>query len=174
MPTKWLTIKEDVKLTDAIEQVIYKLENFFEIQNRRAVVTSGFRDPVDQLGIIYRQAHKQFISPTWTPRDVDVKDGRGYYVWQETWSRLLGSGYIVNPPRPAVVLERYINSKGVDMTGKVIGSSPHFLGKSFDIADASNISVIQYALTHKPDIGIRSYLVERGNGTQGCVHIDVV
>lgn len=169
MSAKWLSIAEGVQLTAPIEAVINKLEGYFEIQNLRAVVTSGLRTREDQLRIIVEAAQKRGMSPTFGQLDYDKKFDNGRYVWQEVWSELLRQGFIVNPPHPAECLFDYIRGNE-NRKGRVIGMSPHYFGRAFDIGGTAAENVIKYALTHNPDIGIRGFLVERANN---AVHVDV-
>lgn len=171
-----------VRLTPIIEPVIITLDKYFEAANLTARVTSGERTSGDQLTIIrkYSTAYKvdkEFpeILTCGVLDKIELPDGRKIFKWQGAWSRLLSINIIVNPPLPAPCLFDYIRD-GINKKGQVIGHSPHYYGKAFDIGggidhDPTNeLEVIKKALADKLK-GLKGYLLER---KQNCLHVDCV
>lgn len=178
---EWLQVRQGVRLTPHIEPVILKLDAYFKEANLKATVTSGERTSGDQLSII-RKYSAQFKVDQEFPEiktcgvldKIDFGDGKKIFTWQRAWSRLLNQNIIVNPPLDAACLFDYIR-EGVNKKGQVIGKSPHYYGKAFDIGggidhDPTNeLEVIKKALADKLP-GLKGYLLER---KQNCLHCDV-
>lgn len=178
---EWLVVRKKplVRLTPHIEPVIFVLDGYFKAANLKATVTSGERTSGDQLTIIRNYANTfkvdQEFKEIVTCGVMDKIDfgSEKIYTWQRAWSRLLNIGVIINPPLDAKPLFDYIRN-GVNKKGVMIGKSPHYYGKSFDIGggidhDPSNeLSVVKKAINDKIP-GLRGYLLERKNN---CLHID--
>lgn len=177
---KFLRVKnKSVLLNEIIEPVIVYLDKYFEAANLKATVTSGERTSECQLDIIRQYAIRYKVDEEY-PDILDcsvlgktIVDGVKYFAWQHAWSRLLNLGVIINPPLPAKCLFDYWRGS-VNKKGTIIGYSPHYWGKAFDIGggldhDISNeIEVVQKALNDKVQ-GLKGYLAERKNN---CVHVD--
>ena len=166
-------------MTSVIEPVIIALDPYFKEANLKAVVTSGERTSGDQLRIIRNYA-KQFGVDKEFKEIItcDVLDKitvgtEKIFAWQQAWSRLLNKNIIVNPPMQAKALFDYFRD-GVNKKGTIIGMSPHYYGKAFDIGggidhDPTNeLEVIKKALADKLP-GLKGYLLER---KQNCLHVD--
>lgn len=177
---EWLRVKKGVRLTPDIEPVIAALDAYFKAANLVATVTSGERTSGDQLTIIrnYAATFKvdvEFpeIKTCGVLDKIDFGDGKKIFTWQRAWSRLLNQNIIVNPPLDAACLFDYIRD-GKNKKGQVIGKSPHYYGKAFDVGggidhDPTNeLEVIKKALADKLP-GLKGYLLER---KQNCLHCD--
>jgi len=179
---KYLTVGKNsgVRLTPIIEPVIIALDKYFEHANLKASVTSGERTSGDQLRIIRNYAIKYGIDKQYPEiltcgvLDKDSEDSK-IFAWQKAWSKLLNINIIVNPPIAANCLFDYIR-EGVNKKGQVIGYSPHYYGKAFDIGggfdhDPTNeLAVIKTAMVDKLK-GLKGYLLER---KQNCLHVDCI
>ncbi len=179
---KFLIVKSGVALTPHIEPVILEMENDFKEANLVAYVTSGERTSGDQLRIIqkyaarYTKVQDEFpeIKVADVLKKIALPDGTKVFSWQRAWSRLLSMDVIINPPCPAPVLYDYIRN-GVNKKGQIIGHSPHYYGKAFDIGggldhDITNeLEVVKKALARKIP-GMKGFLAERNNN---AIHIDV-
>lgn len=179
----FLIVNVGVRLTVDIIPVIIALDTYFAAEGIKANVTSGERTSQDQLNIIVRYAkrydvHKEFpeILTCGVYDTIDFGEGKKLFTWQRAWSRLLNIDVIINPPRQAKPLFDYWRY-GVNRKGTMIGLSPHFYGKAFDIGggtdhDITNeMKVVQRAFKEKKIPGFKNYLAERKNN---CVHCDVV
>lgn len=177
---EFLTVNRGVRMTSIIEPVIFALDAYFKAANLKAKVTSGERTSGDQLTIIRNYSasfgvDKEFpeIKTCGVLDKIDFGDGKKIFTWQRAWSRLLNKGVIVNPPLDAACLFDYIRD-GVNKKGQIIGKSPHYFGKAFDIGggldhDPTNeLEVIKKALADKLP-GLKGYLLER---KQNCLHVD--
>ena len=172
---KWLMVNQNVRMTPIIEPVIIGMDKLFERFKLIAYVTSGERSSEDQLNTIIKYCKRYKIDAEF-PEVLTCKfnDKVGdLYVWQKAWSRLLNKGVIINPPMPAKCLFDYFRN-GSNKKGQLIGHSPHYFKRAFDIGggldhDISNeLEVVKTALAeHLP--GMVGYLPERKNN---CVHID--
>ncbi len=127
-----------VKSSPTIEVVLDGLEPFAAEAGVKMVITSGLRDPLDQLRVISGYADEHGVMmPGFDPNDVHKRVtlpdlGKEVYAWQMTWSRLLHVGIIINPPLAAECLEDYIRPDGSNAKGQVIPGTPHGSGKCFD------------------------------------------
>lgn len=179
---KWLTLAPGVTRTPITDMVIVALEPTFAKRQHKATVTSILRKPEDQLRIIREECIKRGIDkefPEILTCSVDSISNlkTGVYAWQGAWSRLLNKGFIVSPPKAAVVLFDYWKN-GKNKKGEIIQPSGHFLGTCFDIGGrgglddtpADEVEIISDAMAGNPKIGIRSFLLERKNN---CLHINV-
>jgi hypothetical protein len=173
----------EVRLTPIIEPVMIELDGYFQRAGFVARVTSGLRDPLDQLHIIKHFASREGLDRTYpeiTNAMLHSKqrlDGAWLYEWQRAWSALLSRGIIVNPPLPAIALYTYRHPRNpsVDRKGMLIPGSPHFNGTAFDIGGGSDglaneLAVIKEVM-RDGTVGIRGFLLERENN---CLHIDCV
>lgn len=177
---KFLIIQATVVLTPTIEPVIHALDPYFERAGLKAVVTSGKRDPEDQLRIIRNYLTKKGLAekyPAAMTCALTDKDPAGLYIWQMAWSNLLNVGIIINPPAAARCLMDYFNKAGKNLKGATLQPSVHFKGTAFDIGGAGNgiadeAAVVQQALDDKLP-GLASIVVERENNClhQNCVAI---
>jgi hypothetical protein len=176
---KFLLLKPGVKLTHVIEPVIVSLDKYFKEINKVAYVTSGLRDPEEQLQIIrgylvskgLKDQHKEAFGKCSSAKINSDKYGL-IYSWQIGWSKLLNMGVIINPPFAAGCLMDYIRN-GVNKKGLVISGSPHFKGTAFDIGGSSNgiedeLPAIKKAFADKVP-GLVGYLPERENN---AIHLD--
>lgn len=182
----WLKVAPGVTLTERIDAVIVRLDEYFHTWGSQRIVTSGFRLKQDQVKLIIDYAKKKGIQ-LWDnarPEDGDLR-AAGTYVWQMTWSKLLAAGVVINPPREAAVLKDYKKSNGVLVyAGTLLQPSAHMSGRAFDISGrqgdqegsvaasvTDELEIIKDALKSDPDIGIASYVAERENN---CLHVNVV
>jgi hypothetical protein len=178
LENKFLIVRSGVKLTPIIEPVICALDKYFEAINKKALVTSGERNPADQLQIIRGyllnkglkdQFHEAFSKGV---DDKVVTETYGeIYTWQLGWSKLLNIGVIINPPKQAACLLDYLRN-GVNKKGLIINGSPHFRGTAFDIGGNDNgisdeLPAIQKALADKLP-GLVGHLPERENNAIHC------
>jgi hypothetical protein len=178
---KFLIVRSGVKLTPIIEPVICALDKYYEEFGIKALVTSGLRNPEDQLEIIrsylvnkgLKDSHPECFGHKVDEKFVVAgKEQYGLlYSWQTGWSKLLSIGVIVNPPLAAHCIYDYMRN-GVNKKGLVINGSPHFKGTAFDIgggADgiATELKPIQKALEDKLP-GLINILPERENNAIHC------
>lgn len=177
---KFLKVKLGVVLNETIEPRIVDLDKYFEEANLVAYVTSGERSSQDQLDTIRKYCVRYGVDTEFAEiktcgvlDKIDFGEGKKLFTWQRAWSRLLNKGVIINPPLPAEVLFDYIRN-GINKKGTIIGHSPHYYGRAFDIGggfdhDITNeVKVIQAAIAGGIK-GIKGYLPERMNN---CLHID--
>jgi len=173
---QWLVVAQSVIVTDIIDPVICELEEVFKKANQKGIVTSGLRDEFAQLRVIGEYCIQTGVAKT-NPEVLKCKPADkladGTYVWQEAWSKLLATGFIINPPFPAKVLYDYIRN-GVNKKGEIIGHSPHFFGHAFDIGGGNNGIDDEDKLV-TPLVGKVKGLVgtvkERNNN---CLHCDCI
>jgi hypothetical protein len=175
---KFLIVKSGVILTPVIEPVIVALDKYFEAANKKALVTSGLRNPESQLEIIRGYIQSKGLKAQFPEMfTLGVKDKitvapyGSIYAWQLGWSKLLNLGVIINPCLAAPVLMDYIRN-GVNKKGQVIQGSPHFAGMAFDIGGQGNgindeLAVIQTALADKCP-GLVDFLAEHENNAVHC------
>jgi hypothetical protein len=170
---KWLKVLPSVVLTPTIEPVIIALEPFFEKANHVAYVTSGFRDGVNQLGVIRKYLVAKGLDTKYPEAmTCKVSDFSGFnYVWQMAWSNLLAVGVIINPPLSARCLMHTTFDKR-DRFKALINQTPHARGTAFDIGGSENgISdeavIIQKALQAKVP-GLLDFLAEHENNAVHC------
>jgi len=177
---KFLLLKKNVVLTEHITPVIDALDEYFEKANLTAWVTSGFRNPQDQLRIIRQELNRRDLSQYYQEAFDDIGkkiqyEGEEVFAWQPGWSKLLSVGFIVNPPYPAKVLMDYFRpGSSENRKGKIIGDSPHTRGFAFDIGGGpdgvtNEAKVIQGAMGKVK--GLKGYLIERNNN---AIHVDVL
>lgn len=179
---KWLTVGPGVIRTPVTDKVIVALEPYFAEKQHKAIVTSVLRTPESQLELIKKECirrgmDKEFPKILTCGVDSITNLKTGIYAWQQAWSRLLSLGYIVNPPKAAVVLFDYWKN-GKNKKGEIIQPSSHLLGTAFDIGGrggldktpADEVEIISGAMARNPKIGIRSFLLERENN---CLHVNV-
>jgi hypothetical protein len=165
-------VRPSVKRTETIDRVLEQIEPHSE--GMILDITSGLRDPAEQLIIIAKYALVNKVRfPEFDPDDVHGRvtiDGQEIYQWQRTWSALLALGIIINPPLAAVVLDDYLRD-GVNKKGHLIPGSPHYAGKAFDISGRPGLEKIVGVLQRARAAGaeIKGWLVER---KQGAVHVD--
>lgn len=178
---KYLRVLDNVVLTPVITPVILALDKYFEAAKLQALVTSGLRNPQDQLRIIRNYLTSKGLAVKYpeamvgTVANTMVLDGKTIYAWQMGWSALLNSGVIINPPQKAATLMDYNRNGVIIPKGRVINGSPHFTGRAFDIGGGINgiadeQAVIAKALADKLP-GLLDTLPERENN---CSHIDCV
>jgi hypothetical protein len=173
-----ISFRPGIKLNDRLSAVIQQLAPF--AGDVILTITSGIRDPEDQLSSIGKYAVARGVKfaeyEVGNLYDkVSLPDiGGEVYRWQQTWSRLLHLGVIINPPLAAHCLEDYHHpTKGHVPRGTLIQGSPHFRGTAFDISGANNLEEVIGVVTTAKAGGaeIKDFLVERENN---CVHIDVM
>lgn len=178
---KFLRVLDSVVLTPTITPVIIALDKYFEAAKLQALVTSGLRNPTDQLRIIRNYLTSKGLASKYPEALTGAVDstlvlaGKTRYTWQAGWSALLNAGIIINPPRRAECLMDYTRAGVLIPKGRIINGSPHFTGKAFDIGGQANgiadeQAVIAKALADKLP-GLLDYLPERENN---CTHIDTV
>lgn len=179
LQNKFLRIRQGVVLTPRIDDVIYRLEGYFQVANCVSYVTSGLRDASGQLRIIRTALINNRLQDQYQEAFADVNTKFMYgeefvWSWQPGWSKLLNIGFIVNPPFEAKVLMDYYRPGSTEnRKGNVIGPTPHATGKSFDVGGGSNgltdeFRIIKDAIDDGFQ-GIKGYLLERNNN---CLHID--
>ena len=180
----YLTVGKNAVLTPHMEEMAVALEPRFAAKQLFATITSGVREPEDQLRII-----RQYI----TSKGLDKKypdamvckvtdtvtinyEGKPLivYVWQMAWSNLLNIGVIINPPAQAKLLMDYINAAGKNRKGDIFEPSIHFKKKAMDIGGGGNgvndeAAIIQEAIKDKVP-GLVSVVIEHNNN---CVHINI-
>ena len=176
---KFLKIRPGVELTPLLDRVASKLEPFFAEAKHIAYVTSGKRNPEDQLRIIKdyvkrKNIQDEFIEGAKLGSQVSWK-GKIIYSWQLAWSKLLNAGVIINPPLRAEVLLDYINKSGVNRKGAFLNPSVHFSGLALDIGGGANsigdeTAIVKKAIVSKTIPEIVSIVPERENN---CLHINV-
>ena len=172
---QWLIVKEQVELTQIIEDAIVTLDSYFAAAQLRSYVTSGYRSPAKQLGVIQQYLLQERLDqqyPDAMTCQVDDMSEDGIYLWQLGWSALLNIGFIINPPYRAKCLLNYINNRGINMKGAYIGQTPHASGTAFDIGGGQNrihdeLAVVMRA---KRDMNFRQVRAEHSNN---CVHVGV-
>lgn len=169
---KFLKLRSWVKMTSETNKTICGLDSYFEAAHLDAWVTSIYRSPDEQLKLVIYYARRAGLPVDFAQDDILKFTAEGnHFVWQDTWSRLLASGIIINPPVDAICLGDYISARtGENMKGKLIYASPHSRRRAFDIEGIESLQVIQEAERNQ-EVGIRSYLVERKNN---AIHVDVV
>lgn len=174
---KSLIVRDTVKLTPHIIPVIVALDDFFQSHQLKAFVTSGFRDPVNQLNVIRSYLKRKNLDTVYPDAMVcNVNDmlPDGTFQWQMAWSNLLNVGVIINPPLRAMCLMNYV-VKGVNKKGLFINQTPHARGTAFDVGGNSNGIMDEAAVlaeAKKQNLaGLRGFLLERENN---CVHVDCV
>jgi hypothetical protein len=172
-----------VESTPVIDAVLAELEPFAAEAGVKMVITSGLRDPQDQLRVIAGYAAEHGVSfPEFDANDphkkVRLADGRDVYAWQRTWSRLLFIGIVINPPLAAECLEDYIRPNGENMKGKLLQGSVHGNGKAFDEQADGNLKDAQDEVPKKiavlekakaAGVKIKGWKVERKNN---AIHVD--
>lgn len=170
------SIARGVILNDRLKQVVAQIGRFPDSET--LTVTSGVRGPEKQLSIIGKFAAIKGVKFSeylvGNIYDKVTLAGVGeVYRWQQTWSRLLALGVIVNPPVAAACLEDYTHpSKGLVKAGTLIQASPHTRGTALDFSGANNIDRVVAVLSTAKAGGaeIKNILIEREND---CVHVDV-
>ena len=179
LDTEWLIVKPEVRLNPTLIRTIVAMDVEFKRSGLKAYVTSGERTSEDQLNTIIKYIKRYKVDAefpeilTCGVNDIIDLGHTKIYKWQRGWSKLLNIGVIINPPKPAKCLFDYIRD-GVNKKGKVIGYSPHFWGKAYDIGggtdhDISNELPVVQACMRKKIEGMKGYLPERKNN---CIHID--
>lgn len=171
-----ITYRPGVKMNERLVAVVEQIAPF--ARDISLIITSGVRDPQNQLSIIGKYAEikgvrfKEFETGNLLDK-VEIPEHGLVYRWQQTWSRLLRMGIIVNPPLAAKCLEDYKHpSKGYVSAGTLIQGSPHTRGTAFDVSGANNMGMIVGILTTAKAGGadIKDFLIERENN---CVHVDI-
>lgn len=169
----FLWVRNGVELTPVIDNAIYELDAWVREDGRTLWVSSGKRSDEHQLGIIISKAKLHGIEkefPQILTATVDNIDG-----WLLAWGRVLQTGDMVNPPRPARAPFDYIRSDGTARkAGILIPQSGHQLGLDFDIAQEMNklsdiTAILDKALADKMIMDLVGYLVEPVNH---AVHVD--
>ena len=159
-----ITIHPRAKITTSIERALSDLEPYFRGGGLQVKVTSGYRSPNYQLGLIKRKAiHYGLDNKYPSIRTARVDDIES---WRGAWDELLNvKGYIINPPIPAV-------SRIGKRAGRRIGASPHSSGKAFDLSSGNPGDLDRIAALlrqYREDGGpIRQILIERVNN---AVHV---
>jgi hypothetical protein len=187
----YLEVLDAVVLTAAIEDSITAVRPYFEKAGLKAFVTSGKRDPSDQLRIIrdysinkkIRGLYPEFSQGLFLNWSLDKKvkfqiDGvdREIFWWQQTWSKLLNIGVLINPPITAECLMDSLRANGTNRKNCVIPASSHFSGKAWDIGggdDHNPTNEYQVIEEAKKDQNTRifSLTLERENN---CIHINIL
>jgi hypothetical protein len=170
-----LTIRDNVKLNGPLSKVVWDLAPY--AGNVLIDITSGLREPLDQLHLIgWYAIQKEVKYPEFDVHNlydkITLGDGIEVYTWQRTWSRLLHQGVIINPPFAAVCLEDSYRPDHTNRKGQVIQGSPHSHGTAFDISGAHGIEPVVLVLEQAKAAGvaIKNWLVERENN---CVHVNI-
>lgn len=170
---------EGVRRSPAVARSAEILDAFFD--GEPSIITSGLRTPSDQLLIILDKVKRHSIQDEFpeitnypdlnTDRRVEV-DGKLFFWWQRSWSRLLSLGDIVNPPVPAEVLFDYFRPGSQDnKKGQIVGISPHQRGLAYDIGGGTNLMEKAKRIMRAKQEGtcfLTSFLVERVNNAIHC------
>ena len=178
-----ITKRPWVKSTPEIDDVLSALEPFAAEAGVKMIITSGLRDPQDQLRVIAGYATDQGVSfPEFDAYDphkkIRLADEQEVYAWQRTWSRLLFLGIIINPPLAAVCLEDYVRPTGENMKGKLLQGSVHGEGKAFDEQADGDLQdqvdevpkkVAVLAKAKAAGVKIKGWKIERKNN---AIHVD--
>jgi len=172
-----LTIRPNVKLNEALSKVIWDIAPYSG--QVPIEVTSGVREPIDQLHLISWYALQKGVKfPEFRPQELHekvqpVELAHEVYRWQRTWSRLLHLGVIINPPLAAVCLEDSLRGNGTNRKGEVIQGSPHSRGTAFDISGKAGFKAIESVLRESKaaGVGIKDWLIERENN---AVHVNIL
>jgi len=172
---KMLTIRQGAKLNTALSNVVWKIAPF--TGETLIEITSGVRNPIEQLHLIGRYAlQKKIKFPEFDAQKLHDKiniEGQELYTWQRTWSMLLRLNIIINPPLAAICLEDSLRADGSNRNGTLIQGSPHSSGTAFDISGKAGIPRIVEILTAAKTAGvtIKNWLVERENN---AVHVNIL
>ena len=176
LDNKFLTVRKGVVLTENIDPVIAALDIYFQNANLKAVVTSGFRSPEDQLRIIRSAVINHRLADEFPGVFDDIGKkvqygGEEIYSRQLGWSKLLNPNFIVNPPYDAKVLFDYVRPGSKEnKKGKMIYQSPHTRGTAFDIGGGPDGLDNELAVIKAANVkGLKGYLLERNNN---CLHVD--
>jgi len=172
---KYLIIREGVKLTESLDKVIFKLDDYFKGYEYQ--VSSGLRNKSNQMEIITRNAKEKKIPIFFNESDYDM-EVNGQYIWQVTWSKLLDLGFKINPPNTA----KYIGDNP-KYKGRTLNVSTHIIpGNAFDISkyyqdicvfstkDLDIVSgIINYAMSQDKALiqSIEPEIINR------CLHINI-
>lgn len=169
-----LIIRPNVRLNGALAQVLCGVAP--HAGSIAVEVTSGLREPADQLKLIGWFALQNEVKfPEFGVHDLYDKkdiDGQELYTWQRTWSRLLHIGIIINPPFAAVCVEDSFRPDGTNRNGMLIPGSPHSRGTAFDISGRGGIDQVCGVLADSMAKGaaIKNWQVERKNN---AVHVNI-
>lgn len=163
-PVATITVHPRAKITIPIERALSDLKPYFRAAGLRVKVTSGYRSPNYQLGLIKRKAINYGLDKKYPSiRTATVDDMES---WRGAWDELLNvKGYIINPPVPAV-------SRIGERAGRRIGASPHSSGKALDLSSGNPGDLDRIAAVlrqYREDGGpIKQILIERVNN---AVHV---
>lgn len=181
---EFLKVAEGVVLTRAIEPVIVALDKYFKEANHVSYVSSGLRNPTEQLNTIRKYLRINGLDrkyPDAMACMIEEKmlfEKQEVYKWQPGWSALLNKGVIINPPTRAKVLFDYFHPSDpkTNRKGRMINGSPHFKGTAFDIGGKLGTDVTIndelpiVAKAFKAGVpGMIGFLPEHSNN---CIHID--
>jgi len=163
---KYLKLRKGVILNDKLDNVISKIDSYFEVYPRE--ITSALRLKSDQMRIIINYANKEHLPVAFIQGDADSKHPAdsiyaGNYIWEKTWYALLDKGYKINPPNDCT------------WNGRIIPASSHLKGEAFDIdadkqIDRDEIGGIVNLIMAKEKL-IKSFTEEPKNG---CFHINII
>ena len=177
---KNLIVKQNVILNDKLDIVICQFDEYFGYHKHTAYVTSGVREPMDQLRIIKNYCTQKNIKDEFIEKanllSKVIWNEQEIYSWQLAWSKLLNAGVIINPPKTAKLLLDYVNKSGKNRKGDMFAPSIHFAGRAFDIGGASNgvndeLEIVIEAIKAGAVPTVTNFVVERENN---CLHINVV
>ena len=176
-----ITVRKAVKTNASIIRCLLSIDSYFDCCP--VAVTSGVREPIDQMRIIMEKCKRHGINNALFSEYVTLEDrniaeivdvnGQKLYWWQRAWSKLLNLGDIVNPPISAEVLFDYFKPEStVNGKGRVIEPSPHFKGTAFDLTGLDLNKIVERLATAKTDgkAYVKGYLKEEVNN---AVHVDI-
>ena len=180
-----LNVRPGVVLTGVMIPVIEALDPWFVLAKKYAEVTSGKRDPEEQLDIIKRYAKTKNVDREFPDIITAKLEGRvrygkedaEVYSWVMAWSRLLQEGVMISPPITAACLFDYEHpTKGLIKAGTVKQASEHFCQTNvhpFDVGGGGSgindkLDLIQKAHASGTIPGFVDFLVEHENN---AIHI---
>jgi len=177
----YLRVRPGVVLTPVIDYAIHEVDPYFK--DLPSQVTSGYRDPADQLRVVREYLLAKQLGERYADAMVgDVstqvwseEHHQMVYGWQLGWSALLNAGVIINPPYAAACLLDYFGptKDGVNRRGHVISQTPHATGCAFNIGGGGNGPADELAcITAAIRGGVKSIvncLLERENN---AVHVN--
>lgn len=189
----WLSVKNGVVLTPALEESIVCVRQYFAKHKHKAFVTSGVRDPDSQLKniLLYAKAKGIYDSyPEWidgiknklkwdakVPASQEIVSAfklSEVYWWQRTWSHLLHLNVIINPCIASMCLMDSKRGDGSNRKGSVIPASPHFSGRSWDVGGGDGGAQKEYDILAEAKKDPKSRIIKLTLEVQNnAVHVDI-
>ncbi len=158
---QYLKVRKGVLLTDKLDFVISKIDEYFKDYPREVV--SGLRTKENQLRIIINYANTEHLPVMFCQHDFDLKQD-GIYIWECTWQKLLDKGYKINPPNTAVY-----NSRTIYMSTHIVPGNAFDIGSPAQLERDNIAGIINFVMAKEPGL-IQSFTEEPKNG---CFHINI-